>query len=143
MLVRFADDVLVMCKSREQAEVALLRLRDLLAELGLRPKEAKTRIVALQVGGEGFDFLGVHHRLVQIPRRPRPVTFLARWPADNAMRHARVRPGPPYRHMMPLERSAYRSAWSFESMRSRFAWRATRANCTGQVTANLARMRRM
>jgi RNA-directed DNA polymerase len=89
--VRFADDVVVMCKSREQAEAALQRLRDLLAELGLQPKEAKTRIVHLQVGGEGVDFLGFHHRLVQSRPRDgrRPVTFLARWPANKAMQHAR------------------------------------------------------
>jgi RNA-directed DNA polymerase len=93
VLVRFADDVLVMCKSREQADAALQRLRDLLAELGLRPKEAKTRIVQLQVGGGGFDFLGFHHRLVRSRSRDgrRPVTFLARWPADKAMQHARDR----------------------------------------------------
>jgi group II intron reverse transcriptase/maturase len=93
VLVRFADDVLVMCTSREQADAALQRLRGLMAELGLRPKEAKTRIVALQVGGEGFDFLGFHHRLVRSRSRDgrRPVTFLARWPADKAMQHARDR----------------------------------------------------
>jgi RNA-directed DNA polymerase len=43
VIVRFADDVVVMCKSREQAEAALARLRSVLAELGLEPKEAKTR----------------------------------------------------------------------------------------------------
>jgi group II intron reverse transcriptase/maturase len=93
VLVRFADDLLVMCRSREQAEAALQRLRTLLADLGLAPREAKTRIVHLQVGGEGFDFLGFHHRMVR--SRPRdgrkPVDFLARWPADKAMRHARDR----------------------------------------------------
>jgi group II intron reverse transcriptase/maturase len=94
ILVRFADDALVMCRSREQAEAALTRLKALLAELGLEPKEAKTRIVHLEVGGEGFDFLGFHHRLVRVTgRRNRrwSVTFLARWPADRAMRHARDR----------------------------------------------------
>jgi RNA-directed DNA polymerase len=45
VLVRYADDALVMCRSRRQAEAALARLRELLAELGLEPKEAKTRIV--------------------------------------------------------------------------------------------------
>jgi group II intron reverse transcriptase/maturase len=91
--VRFADDVLVMCKSREQAEAALQRLRDLLADLGLQPKEAKTRIVHLEVGGQGVDFLGFHHRLVRSRPRDgrRPFTFLARWPADKAMQHARDR----------------------------------------------------
>jgi RNA-directed DNA polymerase len=93
VFVRFADDVLVMCKSREQADAALQRLRDLLAELGLQPKEAKTRIVHLEVGGEGVDFLGFHHRLVRSRPRDgrRPFTFLARWPADRAMQHARDR----------------------------------------------------
>ena len=93
VFVRFADDALVMCKSREQAEAALARLRALLVELGLEPKEAKTRIVHLEVGGAGFDFLGFHHRLVRVTGRRNngSVTFLARWPADRAMRHARDR----------------------------------------------------
>ncbi len=94
VLVRYADDALVMCKSREQAEAALTRLRELLAELGLEPKEAKTRIVRMEVGGAGFDFLGFHHRLVRVTGRRNQrwsVTFLARWPSDRAMQHARDR----------------------------------------------------
>ena len=61
-LVRYADDLVVMCGSERDARRALAALRALLAELGLRPKEAKTRIVHLREGGEGFDFLGFHHR---------------------------------------------------------------------------------
>ena len=82
-----------MCWSRSQAERALERLTDLLAGLGLEPNAAKTRIVHLEVGGEGFDFLGFHHRLVRSRglNGKKPVTFLARWPADKAMRHARDR----------------------------------------------------
>jgi RNA-directed DNA polymerase len=93
VLVRFADDALVMCKSRAQAEAALARLRELLADLGLEPKEAKTRIVHLEVGGEGLTFLGFAHHLVRSPagRGKRPFTFLARWPADKAVQHARDR----------------------------------------------------
>ena len=88
-----ADDLVVMCWSRSQAEAALERLTALLAGLGLEPKAAKTRIVHLEEGGEGFDFLGFHHRLVRSRGRngTRPVTFLARWPADKAMQHARDR----------------------------------------------------
>ena len=93
VLVRFADDVLVMCATRQQAEAALTRLRALLAELGLEPKEAKTRIVRLEEAGEGFDFLGFHHKWVRSRgwQGKRGVTFLARWPADKAMRRARDR----------------------------------------------------
>src|SRR6266516_4895217 len=93
VLVRYADDATVMCWSRSQAERALERLTALLAGLGLEPKAAKTRIVYLEVGGGGFDFLGFHHRLVRSPglNGKRPATFLARWPADKAMQHARDR----------------------------------------------------
>jgi RNA-directed DNA polymerase len=93
VLVRYADDLVVMCWSRSQAEQALSRLTDLLAALGLEPKAAKTRIVHLEAEGEGFDFLGFHHRLVRSRGRTgtKPVTFLARWPADKAMQHARDR----------------------------------------------------
>ena len=93
VLVRYADDAIVMCWSRSQAERALERLTGLLAGLGLEPKAAKTRIVRLEEGGEGFDFLGFHHRLVRSQglNGARRVTFLARWPSDRAMRHARDR----------------------------------------------------
>jgi RNA-directed DNA polymerase len=93
VLARYADDLVVMCWSRSQAEAALERLTVLLAGLGLEPKAAKTRIVHLEEGGEGFDFLGFHRRLVRsrgLNGKPR-VTFLARWPADKAMQHARDR----------------------------------------------------
>jgi RNA-directed DNA polymerase len=92
-LVRYADDLLVICRSRGQAKAALARLRALLADLGLEPKAAKTRIVCLVEGGEGFDFLGFHHRLV----RSRPqrgsggLVYLARWPSRKAAQHARDR----------------------------------------------------
>src|SRR6266550_4234373 len=58
VLARFADDLVVMCWSRSQAEAALARLTALPADLGLEPKAAKTRIVHLEEGGEGLDFLG-------------------------------------------------------------------------------------
>jgi group II intron reverse transcriptase/maturase len=92
VLVRYADDAVVMCRSREQAEAALARLTALLGELGLEPKLAKTRIVELVEGGEGLDFLGFHNRLVR-GRTPRSahLTFLARWPSRKAVRHARDR----------------------------------------------------
>src|SRR5207253_2404386 len=92
VLVRFADDLVVMCWSRSQAEAALERLTALLADLGLEPKAAKTRIVHLTDGGEGFDFLGFHHRLVR-GRTPKSahLTFLARWPSRQATQRARDR----------------------------------------------------
>jgi RNA-directed DNA polymerase len=56
VLVRYADDLVVLCHSRQQAEQAKARLAAWLAPRGLAFNEDKTRIVSLE---EGFDFLGV------------------------------------------------------------------------------------
>ena len=91
VLVRFADDLVVMCHSKREAEAALSALRSILAELGLEPKADKTRIVYLQEEGEGLDFLGFHHRRVRGEHRYRHLRFLARWPSREAMQRARNR----------------------------------------------------
>jgi hypothetical protein len=48
-----ATHLVVMCQTRREAERALIALREILAELGLTHKDAKTRIVELREGGEG------------------------------------------------------------------------------------------
>ena len=91
VLVRFADDLLVLCHNRREAEDALEALRLILAEMGLQLKPAKTRIVHLKEGGEGLDFLGFHHRRVRGERGYEHLRFLARWPSREAMQRARNR----------------------------------------------------
>src|SRR5271165_134764 len=54
-LTRYADDLVVCCHSRQQAEQVKARLAGWLEPRGLAFNEAKTRIVPLS---EGFDFLG-------------------------------------------------------------------------------------
>jgi RNA-directed DNA polymerase len=90
VLVRFADDLVVLCRTKAQAEAALTELRALLANLGLELAEAKTRLVCVDDDGEGFDFLGFHHRMVESFSRP-GFRFLARWPSARAMQAARTR----------------------------------------------------
>jgi len=90
VLLRFADDLVVLCWTRAEAEAALQTLRQLLLALGLEVAEAKTRIVQLQPEVPGIDFLGFHHRMVRGFRDPRR-NFLARWPSKKAMRTARAR----------------------------------------------------
>jgi RNA-directed DNA polymerase len=57
--VRYADDMVVLCHSQEQAEQVKVRLAEWLAPRGLAFNEDKTKIVHL---GEGFDFLGFNVR---------------------------------------------------------------------------------
>ena len=69
-LVRYADDLLVVCRNRGQAKPPWPSSPLCLHGLGLEPKPDKTRIVQLVEGQPGFDFLGFHHRLVRSrPRR--------------------------------------------------------------------------
>jgi RNA-directed DNA polymerase len=58
-LTRYADDLVVCCHSRQQAEEVKARLTGWLEPRGLAFNEAKTRIVSLS---EGFDFLGFNLR---------------------------------------------------------------------------------
>jgi group II intron reverse transcriptase/maturase len=92
VLVRYADDLVLMCKNRRDADNALVAMTAILVRIGLEPKRAKTRIVHLTEHGEGLDFLGFHHRWVR-SRDPRfrHVCFLARWPSRQAMQRARER----------------------------------------------------
>jgi group II intron reverse transcriptase/maturase len=92
LLLRYADDLLALCKTKREAEDALVARTAILAEMGLELKPAKTRIVHLREGGEGVDFLGFHHRWGR--GRTAGLThieFLARWPSRQAMQHARDR----------------------------------------------------
>ena len=58
-MIRYADDVAVLCHSQEQARQVKARLATWLAPRGLSFNEDKTKVVHLT---EGFDFLGVNVR---------------------------------------------------------------------------------
>ncbi len=54
--IRYADDMIVVCRMREEAEAALQQVRQILeGQLGLQLHPRKTRIVHI---AEGFEFLG-------------------------------------------------------------------------------------
>jgi len=57
-MVRYADDWVALCRTKEEAEAVLVFLRKWTAEAGLTLHPTKTRIVNAQT--EGFDFLGWH-----------------------------------------------------------------------------------
>lgn len=56
-LVRYADDMVVLCRTREQAEAALVKLGELIEARGLELHPVKTRIAHLRER-PGFQFLG-------------------------------------------------------------------------------------
>ena len=84
VLVRYADDFVVVCPTRDRAEQARSLVEATLVPLGLRLHPDKTRIVDLRRGAEGFDFLGFHHRMVE-SRKRRGRYWLNKWPSPRAM----------------------------------------------------------
>jgi RNA-directed DNA polymerase len=61
-LTRYADDFVVVCKTKKDAERAYELIHAIMERLELTLHPTKTRIVGLWTGDEGFDFLGMHHR---------------------------------------------------------------------------------
>jgi len=57
-MVRYADDFVVLCKSREEADVALADILAWVRENGLRLHPDKTHVGDCRQAGEGFEFLG-------------------------------------------------------------------------------------
>lgn len=94
-LVRYADDFVVLCTTRAQAERAQERVTVILGELGLDLHPDKTRVVDLREGREGFDFLGWHfHARMSGPvweKYGKVRYYLQRWPSSRSMKRARAR----------------------------------------------------
>lgn len=94
-LVRYADDFVVMCRTKSECEQAEARIRTILWRLGLELHPEKTRRVELYDGKEGFDFLGCHlHKRLSgsiWERSRKRLYFLHRWPAQRAMKRVRQR----------------------------------------------------
>ena len=84
VLARYADDLVVLCATREQAVKARELAAATLATLGLRLHPEKTRVAHLARGAEGFDFLGFHHRMRESWKR-RGRWYLQKWPSPRAM----------------------------------------------------------
>ena len=86
--VRYADDILLLCETREGAEAALKEMREVLEGMGLNLSPEKSRIAHLD---DGFDFVGWHYQGHQ------------RWPRQKSVKALRLklrektrrlRPGP-------------------------------------------------
>jgi RNA-directed DNA polymerase len=91
VLIRYADDFVVMCRRESQAQEALRRIRLIMGRMGLELHPEKTRVVKLGWGQEGFQFLGwTVRKRRSIQRNPR-LHFVQRWPSPKALKRVRTR----------------------------------------------------
>jgi len=95
VLVRYADDFVVMCKTANDCREAERRMRKILAELKLELHPEKTRRLDLGWGKQGFDFLGCHLRKrfsgPAWMKWGKRLYFLHRWPSSSNMKRVRQR----------------------------------------------------
>jgi len=86
-LIRYADDLVVVCRYRHEAEQALQAVAQILKKLKLSLHPDKTRIVRLPQ--DGFDFLGFHFLKFrsQVSGKLAPYA----WPTGKAMKRIRER----------------------------------------------------
>jgi RNA-directed DNA polymerase len=88
-LVRYADDFVILCRTRTQAERALAKVHETMGLLRLQLHPTKTRLVELGLGKGGFTFLGCYLRIVRSHFKKR--AYLFRWPSPRAMKAIRGR----------------------------------------------------
>jgi RNA-directed DNA polymerase len=73
-MVRYADDFVILCKGRAEAEAALALVTDLVQARGLSLHGEKTSLVDTRQSGQGFDFLGYHFEKG------------SRWPSNKSLK---------------------------------------------------------
>lgn len=74
-MVRYADDFVVLCRTAEQAQAALIEVKSWVEQNGLRLNADKTHVGDCRQAGQGFDFLG--YRFEAGRRWVRPKSFKA------------------------------------------------------------------
>lgn len=89
-LVRYADDLVILCKTKEQTFKAIHVLKAVFGKLELEMNKEKLKVLNLWGDEEGFNFLGMHHR--KIPKKMKgnkEVYVLRSYPTRKAMKSMR------------------------------------------------------
>jgi len=84
-LVRYADDFVIICCTRHDAEAALQTVKQIMGILKLTFHPTKARVV--DMGKEGFDFLGFHFHKKKSKKSNKLLPYI--WPAPKAMKAVR------------------------------------------------------
>ena len=84
-LYRYADDFVIVCRTRQDAVRALEAIKWVMARLKLTLHPTKTRIV--DMGEEGFDFLGFHFHKLRSKKSGKLLPYI--WPSQKAIKAVR------------------------------------------------------
>jgi len=84
-LIRYADDFVIICRTRQDAQIALQTVKQIMDILKLTLHSTKTRVV--DMGREGFDFLGFHYHKKKTKKSGKLLPYT--WPAPKSMKAVR------------------------------------------------------
>jgi group II intron reverse transcriptase/maturase len=84
-LIRYADDFVIICRTKPEAEAALQTVKQIMGILKLTLHPTKTRVV--DMGQDGFDFLGFHFHKKKSRKSNKLLPY--NWPAPKAMKAVR------------------------------------------------------
>ena len=84
-IVRYADDLVIICRTQREAQEALQKVKQIMTKLKLTLHPTKTRIVTMS--REGFDFLGFHFHKGKTRNTQKIVPY--NWPSPKAMKTVR------------------------------------------------------
>lgn len=88
-LVRYADDLVILCKTKESAMEAIDVLKAVFRKLELQMNKTKSKLVNLWGDKEGFDFLGMHHRKIPKMVKGKETYIFRSYPSKKAMKKMR------------------------------------------------------
>lgn len=80
-IIRYADDFVIICRTRQDAEKALQKVKQIMGILKLTLHPTKTRVV--DMGQDGFDFLGFHFHKKKSKKSNKLLPYI--WPSQKAM----------------------------------------------------------
>ena len=86
-LIRYADDFVIICRTKREAEQALQAVKQIMTKLKLTLHPTKTRVV--DMGREGFDFLGFHFHKLKAKKSNKLLPYM--WPGQKAMKAVRTK----------------------------------------------------
>jgi group II intron reverse transcriptase/maturase len=84
-LVRYADDYVIICGTKQDAQEAMQKVKQIMTRLKLTLHPTKTRIV--EMSHEGFDFLGFHFHKHRSKNTHKLVPYM--YPGPKAMKSVR------------------------------------------------------
>ena len=85
ILLRYADDFVIVCRGKTEAQQALVIVQQIMARLKLQLHPTKTKLVNLKQ--DGFEFLGFHFQKVVGRNSGKLVPLM--WPGKKAMNAVR------------------------------------------------------